>query len=59
MGLAGYMPNDITRTKTLFVMLPNFGIDPSMDKLARGHVPRFVLEQMIVHAGLCALAKDQ
>ena len=58
MGLTGYMPDDITRPKTLFMMLPNLGIDPSMDKLALSHVPRLVFEEMIVHAGLCALTKD-
>ena len=58
MGLTGYMPDDITRTKTLLMMLPNLGIDPSMDKLARSHVPRLVFEQMIVHARFCTLAKN-
>jgi hypothetical protein len=58
MGLTGYMPDDIARTKTLFMMLPNLGINPSMDELTRSNVPRFVFEEMIMHAGLCALAKD-
>ena len=58
MGLAGDMPDDITRTKALLMRLPNLGIDPSMDELALSHVPRLVFENMIVHAGLCALTED-
>lgn|GEM_PF-5295764 len=58
MGLTGYMPDDITRTETLFMMLPNLGIDPSMDKLTLSHVPSLVFEHMIVHAGLGALTED-
>jgi hypothetical protein len=59
MRLTGDMPDDITRTKALLVKLPNLGINPSMDKLTLSHVPRLVFENMIVHAGLRALAKDQ
>ena len=58
MGLTGDMPDDITRTKALLMRFPNLGINPSMDKLTRSHVPRLVFEDMIVHAGLCALTKD-
>jgi hypothetical protein len=58
MGLAGYMPDDIAGTKTLFMMFANLRIDPSMYKIARRHVPSLVFEQVIVHAGLCALTKD-
>lgn len=57
-GLAGYMPDDITRTETLFMMLSNLGINPSMDKLARSHVPRLIFEEMVVHAGFCPLTED-
>ena len=58
MGLTGDMPDDITRTQTLLMMLPNLGIHPSMDKLTLSHVPSLVFENMIVHAGLGALTKD-
>ena len=59
MRLARYVPDDITRTKTLLMVLPDFGINPPMDKLALCHVPCLVFEQMIVHAGLCSLTKHQ
>jgi len=58
MGLAGHMPDHIARSKTLFMLLANLGIDPSMDKIARSHVPRLIFEQVIVHARFCALTKD-
>ncbi len=58
MGLTGDMPDDITPAKTLLMMLPNLSINPSMDKLALSNVPRFVFEEMIVHAGFCTLTED-
>ena len=59
MGLTGDMPDDISRTEPLLMRLPNVGIHPSMDELALSHVPRLVFEDVIVHAGLRALPKDQ
>jgi hypothetical protein len=58
MRLTGDMLDHITPIKALLMKLPNFCINPPMDKLTLSHVPRLVFENMIVHARLCALTKD-
>jgi hypothetical protein len=58
MGLTRYMPDDIAGIEALLMMLPNLGIDPSMDELAGSNIPRLIFEEMIVHAGLGALPED-
>jgi hypothetical protein len=58
MRLTDDMPDDITPIKALLMKLPNFCVNPSMDKLAFSHVPRLVFKNVIVHARLCALTKD-
>ncbi len=58
MGLPRYMPDDIARMEVLLMMLPNFGIHPSMDKLTGSNIPSLVFEEMVVHAGFCALTED-
>jgi hypothetical protein len=59
MGLTGYVPYDVTPAERLFMKLSDLGIHPSMDKLALSHVPGFVFQNMIVHAGFSAFAEDQ